>query len=205
MGNLKLMHFARLANTLLKYGERARTRQSRCCIFAKYSQILIFYSSPPHLKYVATLPCNLSLLACFADVNVSQGSVATYARCGGIFNIHLTANLPRNLLVKKITSVNIWQNYDDKSVAPLFGPPCSHGRFCGLPATRARNVKGKVFPYSLPSVGPGADPGVQAVSPQVTWSESRHRPGSRLPLFSARPAVTSVTFTRWRYLSGKYL
>ena len=26
-------------------------------------------------------------------------------------------------------------------------------------------VKGKVFPYSLPSVGPGADPGVQAVSP----------------------------------------
>jgi len=33
----------------------------------------------------------------------------------------------------------------------------------------ARSVKkGKVFPYSLPSVGPGADPGVQAVSPQVT-------------------------------------
>ena len=59
---------------------------------------------------------------------------------------------------------------------------------------------GKVFPYSLPSVGPGADPGVQAVSPQVTWSESRHRPGSRLPLLSARPAVTSVAFTRWRYL-----
>ena len=29
-------------------------------------------------------------------------------------------------------------------------------------------VKGKVFPYSLPSVGPGADAGVQAVSPQVT-------------------------------------
>jgi len=27
--------------------------------------------------------------------------------------------------------------------------------------------KGKVFPYSLPSVGPGADPGVQAVSPQA--------------------------------------
>jgi len=26
----------------------------------------------------------------------------------------------------------------------------------------------QVFPYSLPIVGPGADPGVQAVSPQVT-------------------------------------
>jgi len=31
-----------------------------------------------------------------------------------------------------------------------------------------KGKKGKVFPYSLPSVGPGADPGVQAVSPQVT-------------------------------------
>jgi len=57
---------------------------------------------PPHLAYVATLPCNLSLMTCFADINVSQGSVATYARCGGMFNIHLTANLPKNLPVKKI-------------------------------------------------------------------------------------------------------
>ena len=37
----------------------------------------------------------------------------------------------------------------------------------------SKKVKGKVFPYSLPSVGPGADPGIQPVSPQVTWSESR--------------------------------
>jgi len=63
-----------------------------------------------------------------------------------------------------------------------------------------KESKGKVFPYSLPSVGPGADPGVQAVSQQVSWSESRHRPGSRLPLLSARPSVTSVAFTRWCYL-----
>jgi len=34
--------------------------------------------------------------------------------------------------------------------------------------TNSVKVKGKGFPYSLPSVGPGADPGVQAVSPQVT-------------------------------------
>ena len=60
--------------------------------------------------------------------------------------------------------------------------------------------KGKVFPYSLPSVGPGADPGVQAVSPQVTWSESRHIPSSSLPLLSARAAFTFVALTRWRYL-----
>jgi len=57
-------------------------------------------TTQPHLKYVATLPCSLSLMACFADINVSQGSVATHAKCGWISNIHLTANLPRNLPVK---------------------------------------------------------------------------------------------------------
>ena len=56
-------------------------------------------TTPPHLKYVATLPCDLSLMARSADINVLQGTVATYARYGGIFNIHLTANLPGNLPV----------------------------------------------------------------------------------------------------------
>jgi len=48
--------------------------------------------TPPYLKYVATLPCNLSLVTVFAEINVSQGSVAAYARCGGIFNIRLSPN-----------------------------------------------------------------------------------------------------------------
>jgi len=52
--------------------------------FIKYSPILIFFTyrlnnkpfliwllrTPPYLKYVATLPCNLSLIFCFADINV---------------------------------------------------------------------------------------------------------------------------------------
>jgi len=38
----------------------------------------------------------------------------------------------------------------------------------GLVSTGMGKGKGKVFLYSLPSVGPGADLGVQAVSPQVT-------------------------------------
>jgi len=58
-------------------------------------------TTPPHLKCVATLPCNLSLMVCFADINVSQGSVATYTTYGGIFTILLTANFLRNLPVKK--------------------------------------------------------------------------------------------------------
>ena len=38
----------------------------------------------------------------FSDNNVSQGSVATYARGGEIFNNQFTANLPRNFLVKNV-------------------------------------------------------------------------------------------------------
>jgi len=49
-------------------------------------------TAPPHLKAVATLLCNLSLTACFADINVSQGNVATYAKRGGIFNTSLATN-----------------------------------------------------------------------------------------------------------------
>ena len=56
-------------------------------------------TTPSHLKYLATLPCNLSLTACLAYIIVSQGSVATYARCDGSVNIHLTTNLPRNFPV----------------------------------------------------------------------------------------------------------
>jgi len=66
-------------------------------------------------------------MACFADINVSQGSVATYARCGGMFNVLLTVNLLRNLPVKKFSkSVKIWQTYARmvESVAPFFGAPC---------------------------------------------------------------------------------
>jgi len=57
-------------------------------------------------------------------------------------------------------------------------------------------VKGKGFPYSTLSVGPGADPGVQAVS---------HPPGGRLPLLSARPAVTSPSAEHHHPLAGTKL
>ena len=63
-------------------------------------------------------------------------------------------------------------------------------------------VKGKGFPYSIPSAGPGADPGVQEVSPQVTVS---HPPGGRLPLLSARPVVTSPAAEHHRPLAGTML
>jgi len=62
--------------------------------------------------------------------------------------------------------------------------------------------KGKGFPYSIQSIGPGADPGVQAVSPQVTVG---HPPSGRLPLLSVRPAVTSPAAEHHRPLTGTKL
>ena len=98
---------------------RKFTRQSRFCLFLphihrfkKYFTLRLsnkpfliwLLTPPPHIKYVVTVPCNLSLLTCFDDINVSQGSVATYARRGGIFNMHFIANLSRNVRVKKIVN-----------------------------------------------------------------------------------------------------
>jgi len=77
-----------------------------------------FLTTPPHLKHVAALPCNLPLTACFADINVSQGSVATYARCDGIF---LLRNLPVKNVVNRLrfdrtTVMSLWPRF--------FRPPC---------------------------------------------------------------------------------
>jgi len=64
-------------------------------------------------------------MACFADINVSQGSVATYAWCDEIFHIRLTVNLLRNLPVKKILKRLRFDRIMVTSLWPrLFGPPC---------------------------------------------------------------------------------
>jgi len=60
--------------------------------------------------------------------------------------------------------------------------------------------EGKGFPYLLPSVVPGADHGVQAVS-QVSIS---HPPSGRLPLLSARPAITFQAIKHHRPLAGTH-
>ena len=48
----------------------------------------------------------------FLNIDISQGSVATRLRCGGIFKYELVANLPMSLPVKEFRkSVNIWGSY----------------------------------------------------------------------------------------------
>ena len=71
-----------------------------------------------HLKCVATLPCDLLLslytcfrLSLFSDINVSQGSVATLARYGEIFNANCIANFLTSQPVK---------NYENRPTSDEF-------------------------------------------------------------------------------------
>jgi len=52
--------------------------------------------------------CDLSLITIhisdyrqFSDIHFSQGSVATYVRCGGIFQYDFVANLPLSPTLKE--------------------------------------------------------------------------------------------------------
>jgi len=47
-------------------------------------------------------------LSLFSDINISQGSVATLVRCGGIFNANFIANFLTSQPVKELSkSANI--------------------------------------------------------------------------------------------------
>ena len=134
-----LVHFLRLVAMCWPGAQSAWDNHVLACNFAKYSLTLFFFAhrlsnkpfliwlltTPAYLKYVATLPCNKSLMACFADINVSKGSVPTYERCGWIFNFHLSANLARNLPATKIVNRLRFDKIVVMSLWPsFFGPPC---------------------------------------------------------------------------------
>ena len=87
------------------------------------------------------LPYNLSLIAIhisgcrqFSDIHISQGSVATYFRCGGIFKHKFVANLPL---------VNIWRSYGQEFSVLFFG---SRSRF----TTNADIVTHNTHPFNGP-------------------------------------------------------
>ena len=57
----------------------------------------------------------------FSDISISQGSVATHLRCGGLFSYNFTANLSLSLTAKEFwKSVKIWQSYRHEFGGPVF-------------------------------------------------------------------------------------
>ena len=85
-----LVHFARLANIPLNTKKVHETITFKLVVtFPNIHQFYFFFihrlsnkpfliwllTTPLHLKYVATLRCDLSLMARFGDINVLQSSV----------------------------------------------------------------------------------------------------------------------------------
>ena len=107
-----------------------------------------------------------------------------------VFRVDLNdSNLMKALLARAILSWSV-----PSAAKDVKKECCWEGCLC--------REKHKGFPYSLLSLGPRADRGVQEVSPQVTIS---HPPGGRLPLLSARPAFTFPAAEHHRPLAGTKL
>jgi len=62
---------------------------------------------------------------CFSDVNISQGSIVTPLRCGGIFYYHFAGHLLLSLLVKEFWQVFSssweWQQFGHNRHGPKIG------------------------------------------------------------------------------------
>ena len=82
-------------------------------------------TTPPHLKYVDTIPGNLSLTACFLALMFHK---VVWQHRQGVVGFLLTSLLQiyhgifqwKNIC----KSVRIWHSYGHEFVASLFGPPC---------------------------------------------------------------------------------
>ena len=125
-----LVDFLRLLAVYWPGAQSVRDNHVFCQIFTE----LIFFSdrlgSKPfliwllktslHLKYIATLPGNFSLIACFVTLMFDKIVWQHIRGVVGYIN-HFTTYLPRNLSEKIFwKSVKIWQNYSHEFVASIF-------------------------------------------------------------------------------------
>ena len=85
--------------------------------------LICLLTTPPHLKHVATLPCNLSLIACFLTLMFYK---VVWQHMQEWWNFWITTLLQiyQGIFQWKqlCKSVKIWQNYGHEFVASLFWP-----------------------------------------------------------------------------------
>ena len=98
-------------------------------------------------------------IAIFLNIDISQGSVATRLRCGGIFKYESVANLPVSLLVKEFwKSVNISGSYGQEFGVLFFSETqCSMMGLwcrCGVHGLRTKVVghHKNEYSYFIPSI-----------------------------------------------------
>ena len=111
---------------------------------------------------IASVPINQS----YKSINVQSITVVKLDVVGGNGDAILGEERVASPETRARDVTNIESRLDHVIAASLRTTTRRQQRFL----TELVTIKGKgtVFPYSLPSVGPGADPGVQAVSRQVT-------------------------------------
>jgi len=63
-------------------------------------------------------------MACFADINVPQSSVATLCKVRWDFKYLFNCKFTKESSTDFFKSVKIWQKYGHESVARSFGTPC---------------------------------------------------------------------------------
>jgi len=66
----------------------------------------------------------------FSGILISQGSVATYLRCGGVFKYESVANFSVSLSAKEfIKPVNIWGSYGQEFSVLFLPRDAMHPRY----------------------------------------------------------------------------
>ena len=95
-----------------RVGQRKRGHRLLTIILSNLNRFTKFFTErflgifavkkiPPHLAYVATLPCETLMLAKQAINDKLQGSIAAFLRCGGVVNNQIKKSLLLSLWVKK--------------------------------------------------------------------------------------------------------
>ena len=125
------VHFLRLSAVCWPSAQSARDNHVLACNFAKYlpikkktfthrlsnkSFLIWLLISPPHLKCVATLPCNLSLMAVLLTL-LFHKVMQQQMQCGWIFNMHLNAITVISLWLRFWPTLYIWM-YVCCSISP---------------------------------------------------------------------------------------
>jgi len=72
-------------------------------------------------EFIFQQDCRSAHNMLFYDINISQGSVATRLRWGGIFNDRFIANFLENVTVKEFwKSATIWRSYVPKALGYMY-------------------------------------------------------------------------------------
>ena len=78
----------------------------------------------PQISSSVLLRCLFAIIVIYAYfIHISQGSVETHLRCGGIFNNCIIANCPQSVSVKEFRKWSLIGEDMDKSTEPRFSWP----------------------------------------------------------------------------------